>query len=174
MAFLERPFTPGLLDRAGADRHLGELITRDCNRLIRVPRRDVTPHVFSEDCCGGYHRVVAAFGTGHTGQAGRILVVALTRGNSVPVTPCPAQQGEVLPNCQRKDDRKQNCSEHVILVASREQEQGPINLNAKAGKTLRFLAFQAPLCGISPPPAENPAPSLGQGGSERGLRGADE
>ena len=81
---------PGLLAMAGIDRQLGELITRYWNRLMRFLRRNVTPHVFPEDRSGGRHHVGAALLTGHTGRE-RMLVVALTRGNCVRVTPRLAQ-----------------------------------------------------------------------------------
>ena len=101
-------------------------------------------------------------------------MVALTRGNGVPVTPRSAQQGEVLPHCQRKEDGKQNCSEHVILVASRQQEQSPINRNAKVGKHWCFRQCQAPWCGISALLPKIPHPDFFLGAGQCGLQVADE
>lgn len=89
-ASFERPLTPRFLVRAGVDLRLSELITRNWNRLTRVPTCDVTPDVVSENCNCGHRHVAAVFVTRHIGGRGRILVVALTRDSHVRVTPCSA------------------------------------------------------------------------------------
>lgn len=43
--------------------------------------------------------------------------MALARGSRVRVTPRFTQQREVLPSCQRKDDREKSGSEHVMPIA---------------------------------------------------------
>jgi hypothetical protein len=84
--------------------------------VLDIWSRQTGPHVLSNECGHSGRRAVAVIVTGHARRRGRVLMVAFSSGGLVRMTPHVAQEGGVLPHCQRQHDRKESCSKHVMLA----------------------------------------------------------
>jgi len=95
--------------------------------------------------------------------SGVLTMVGCTRGSRLRVAPSATQQRGVGPDCQCRDDRKYNCSKHVMLALHDGNMDANDTPRAKSQNevSLRSLAsLRGYTWGISPSDAENPAARL--------------
>jgi hypothetical protein len=135
-SFFERPIASTRLVQAGIDRRMIGQITNGWYRVNRIRTRHAQPHVLSQEGrgAGAEYRRAAVVARVHACGGGRIRVVARAHGRRLCVAPCTAQQGGVLPSCQRHDDPKYRCSKHGMLALSGQQERSHDASVAKSSK----------------------------------------
>jgi hypothetical protein len=116
-SFLERWQVPRFATRARVSRRRDDLIARDRNGVVRVwSGAHTPPHFLFQEGSVVWHQAVAAVVANPTRRIRYLPVVAPPCDDGVGLALCFAEQRHVLPNCQRKHDREQSCSKHVILV----------------------------------------------------------
>jgi len=126
---LERRQQFDFLIRASACRRRGPLIAGDRKGVVRVWRGDAAPRILPEDGRIARSPVVTAVVATERQRIGRVPAMASARGGGIGA-PCLADHGDVLPGCQEKHNREQDCAEHVILASSNEQERGQSEYSA--------------------------------------------
>ena len=157
-----RPPLARLEARTQVSTRRGQPEGRDNEGVLRVRSRSGAPRILADkrDCAedGVSAVVVGVHARGRRGVSRRRRVLTRALSGRGVVTPDLAQQGGVLPYCQRQHDPKDSCSKHVMLATP----EGKTCATRKAAGCLEnphvFSGPRAPhrgICGISPGGAEN-------------------
>lgn len=126
-----------LMARADVSRRGSESECGDSDGVPRVWSRCPAPHVLADERHRAERHVVAGVVAGQSRKRRPVRVMAPGGGRLVGLTPDPARQGGVLPDCQREDHRNQGCSKHVKL-AGRTARRRPSD-TTRDGRVQPFL-----------------------------------